>query len=101
MSFAKIKGVLTSRIGRSVSFGPPGDVHAKGGAAIRGIIIEDVWADPEVNSAPRHPQPCGEHCWGDYSFARSLSEYSPTSRVQTEQNRYIMFYAKRLPDLPS
>jgi hypothetical protein len=25
---------------------------------------------------------------------RSLSEYSSTSRVQTEQNRHIMFYAK-------
>ena len=33
--------------------------------------------------------------------ARSLSEYSPTSRVQTKQNRYIMFYAKGLPNLPS
>jgi len=32
---------------------------------------------------------------------RSLSEYSPTSRVQTKQNRYIMFYAKGLPNLPS
>jgi len=34
-------------------------------------------------------------------LARSLSEYSPTSRVQTKQNRYIMFYAKGLPNLPS
>jgi len=33
--------------------------------------------------------------------SRSLSEYSPTSRVQTKQNRYIMFYAKGLPNLPS
>src|ERR1700736_4643816 len=24
-----------------------------------------------------------------------------TSRVQTEQNRYIMFYAKRLPHIPA
>jgi len=34
-------------------------------------------------------------------YARSLSEYSPTSRVPTEQNRYIMFYAKGLPNLPA
>ena len=33
--------------------------------------------------------------------ARRLSEYCPISRVQTEQNRYIMFYAKGLPDVPS
>ncbi len=32
---------------------------------------------------------------------RSLSEYSPTLWVQMEQNRYIMFYAKGLPCLPS
>jgi hypothetical protein len=30
---------------------------------------------------------------------RSLSEYSSTSRVQTEQKRYIMFNAKGLPNL--
>jgi hypothetical protein len=41
--------------------------------------------------------------FADYSrwTTRSLSEYSPTSRVQTKQNRYIMFYAKGLPNLPS
>ena len=39
--------------------------------------------------------------WDYSAYSRSLSEYSPTSRVQTKQNRYIMFYAKGLPNLPS
>ena len=34
-------------------------------------------------------------------LARSLSENPARSREQSERNRHIMFYAKRLPGLPS
>ena len=44
MSFAKIKGKLSSRIGRPVHFGPPEDVKRKGGGAGAGTIIDK--ADP-------------------------------------------------------
>jgi hypothetical protein len=44
MSFAKIKGKLSSRIGRPVHFGPPEDVKRKGGGAGAGTIIDEVWA---------------------------------------------------------
>ena len=43
MSFAKIKGKLSSRIGRPVHFGPPEDVKRKGGGAGAGTIIDEVW----------------------------------------------------------
>jgi len=43
MSFAKIKGKLSSRIGRPVHFGPPEDVKRKGGGAGAGSIIDEVW----------------------------------------------------------
>jgi hypothetical protein len=68
MSFAKIKGKLSSRVGRPVSFGPPQDVKGKGGVAGGGIIIDEAWADPDINEKPPHPQACDAHCWGDYSF---------------------------------
>jgi hypothetical protein len=76
MGFARIKGQLTSRIGRSVRFGPPQDVRTKGGAALQGTIVDEVWADPEINYAPPHKQPCDTHCWGDYSFCSQLIKWS-------------------------
>lgn len=52
MGFSKIKGELTSRIGRSVRFGLPGDVHEAGGEGGYGMIVDEVWADPEINKTP-------------------------------------------------
>jgi hypothetical protein len=45
-----IKGELTSRIGRHVRFGAPQDVQQKGGRAAHGVIVDEVWADPNVYS---------------------------------------------------
>src|SRR5689334_9714492 len=78
MSFAKIKGILSSRIGRSVNFGSPQDVHQQGGRPASGTIIDEVWADPDMNISPMHCQPCehGNDCWGDYSFCGQLIEWN-------------------------
>lgn len=66
MGFSKIAGELTSRIGRAVAFGAPQDVHRKGGKGVRGVIVDEVWADPDLNRAAHR---CAdEQCWGDYSF---------------------------------
>lgn len=64
MGFAKIKGHLTSRIGRRVWFGTPKDVETKEGSAGFGVIVDEVWADPEINLSPqRTPEHNGD--WGD------------------------------------
>jgi hypothetical protein len=75
MSFAKIKGKLSSRVGRRVNFGPPVDVKGKGGVAGAGTIIDEVWAYPDANEKPPHPQGCDVQCWGDYSFCSQLIKW--------------------------
>jgi len=77
MGFAKIQGNLTSRKRCRVRFGAPKDVSERGGKAAFGTIIDEVWADPEINMAPPHTQPCdkGAECWGDYSFSSQLIEW--------------------------
>lgn len=79
MSFAKIHGNLTSRIGRPVSFSPPQDVHARGGSGGNGEIIDEVWADDSMNVSAPHIPACEHHCWGDYSFCSQLIHWSDGS----------------------
>lgn len=69
---------LTSRIGRPVRFGAPLDVHNKGGPPSEGVIIDEVWVDPDHNESAAHSQPCdnGVNCWGDYSFCSQLIKWS-------------------------
>jgi len=81
MSFAKIHGHLTSRIGRPVNFGPPQDVLQKGGSGGAGTIIDEVWADQAINTAPVHEQLCGNWCWGDYSFCSQMIEWDDGRRM--------------------
>jgi len=57
MSFAKIKGNLTSRIGAQVRFGTPKDIGAKGGRPIFGTIVDEVWATPKINTSFFSPLP--------------------------------------------
>jgi hypothetical protein len=71
-----MKGELTSRIGRLVTFRAPQDVHVKGGAGHKGEIVDEVWVDAEINKSPPHERPCDEHCWGDYSFCSQLIKWS-------------------------
>ncbi len=74
MGFAKIKGHLTSRIGCSVRFSAPKDVELKGGGAGYGLIVDEIWADPDINVAPpRAAEHDGD--WGDYSFCAQLIKW--------------------------
>ena len=67
MGWAKVKGNLKSRIGKPVRFGAPKDVRRAGGAARVGRIIDEVWADEDLNkSSKRDSNVPGD--WGDYSF---------------------------------
>lgn len=71
MGFAKIKGNLTSRIGCPVRFGAPRDVDARGGLPSHGVIVDEVWAEPEINTSPARVLD-HDHDWGDYSFTSQL-----------------------------
>ena len=64
-----IEGELTTRIGKWVRFKPPDDVAKAGGTDLRGQIIDEVWADPELNKS----EPSSDvHLWGDHSFFAQL-----------------------------
>src|SRR5258706_5580536 len=74
MGFAQIKGPLTSRIGRPVTYSAPKDVQGKGGISAKGVIIDEVWADETQNHLP--PRSAGHpHDWGDYSFCAQLIKW--------------------------
>ncbi len=76
-----IKGKLSSQIGHRVRFGPPKDM--RGGSIGIGTIIDEVWANPDLNENPSHRRPCphGDHCWGDYSFCSQLIKWNDGSRA--------------------
>ena len=62
-----IRGKLTSRKGCKVWFKPPRDVAITGGNYLRGEIVDEVWATPDINDlAPRLAT--SHEDWGDYSF---------------------------------
>src|SRR6266436_3145331 len=67
----------------SVLLKAPADVDRKGGAAISGKIIDEVWADPAVNDAQSHPGACngGQNRWGDYSFCGQLIRWDNGSHT--------------------
>lgn len=71
MGFAKIRGNLTSRIGCRVRFGAPRDVDARGGPSTHGEIVDEVWAEPSINTSPARALD-HDHDWGDYSFVSQL-----------------------------
>jgi hypothetical protein len=82
MGAAKIRGKLTSRIGRPTHFGAPRDVKQKGGKEGYGRIIDEVWTDETLNDSEPHQRPChwGAECWGDYSFCSQLIEWVDGTR---------------------
>lgn len=84
-----IKGELTSRIGRPVKLGAPKDVKQAGGSASIGIIIDEIWATPEINKKPPRPS-AGPDDWGDYSFCAQL--------IKWDENGYsirLAYYRRR------
>jgi len=54
-------------------------VRNKGGIAGQGVILDEVWAYPEINESTPHSQPCDQHCWGDYSFCSQLIRWNDDS----------------------
>jgi hypothetical protein len=71
MGYAKIRGEPTSRMGSRVRFGAPRDVQQSGGEAGYGTIIDEVWANPEINKKPPRTRGSKDD-WGDYSFCAQL-----------------------------
>ena len=55
----------------------------------------------DLNRGSRSTDPSVLRCARKTKKPRSLSENPARSREQSERNRHIMFYAKRLPGLPS
>ncbi len=74
MGWAKIRGPLTSRVGRMVTFGPPGDVKAAGGTSGAGKITGEVWVDEQLNISPAR-QGSAKDDWGDYSFCAQFIDW--------------------------
>ena len=68
-------GILTSRIGKRVRFGEPRDAQSAGGDPGYGSVVDEVWADEEVNKMPPRPRK-GKDDWGDYSFCAQLIKWS-------------------------
>ena len=89
MGFSQIKGDLTSRIGCQVRFGAPKDVEAKGGKSGFGVIVDEVWADPNINISPSR-QPTSESDWGDYSFCAQLIKWN-----EEEYSIRLAYYRRR------
>jgi len=63
----QIRCRLTSRKGRKVWFKPPNDAAAAGGSYVGGEIVDEVWAQPDINDSPARAS-SGPSDWGDYSF---------------------------------
>lgn len=71
MGFAKIMGNLRSRIGQRTGFKAPGDTAKAGGGGFGGVIIDEIWENPEVlTKPPRKGNPAED--WGDYAFGSQL-----------------------------
>jgi hypothetical protein len=71
MGFARVRGTLTSRVGRKVNYSQPKDVAVVGGSSMSGIIVDEVWADDAINLSPPRDRR-GTDDWGDYSFCAQL-----------------------------
>jgi len=70
-----VPGELTSRVNRRVRFGVPRDIERAGGAPEYGVIVDEIWADPEINRKPPRPS-TGTRDWGDYSFCSQLIRWN-------------------------
>jgi hypothetical protein len=93
MGFAKLHGRLTSRIGRPVRYSAPKDVHEKGGQAAHGIIVDEIWVDPQKNDSPPR-KPNHPHDWGDYSFCAQLIKWNGPM-VDGEHSIRLGYYRRR------
>jgi hypothetical protein len=74
----EIRGPLTSRIGKMVRYGAPGDVRKTGSGDGAGIIVDEVWVDENLNSSPPRKGK-GVQDWGDYSFCAQRIKWESDS----------------------
>lgn len=58
-------------IGETVRYGAPGDVKKRGGTAVDGKIVDEVW-ELEEGGAPESRHLPEEHHWGEYCFFSQL-----------------------------
>jgi len=63
-------GQLTSRIGTGLTLSTDGE-RMGAGKARKGTIVDEVWADPAINTSPPRPPQGASDC-GDYSFCSQL-----------------------------
>lgn len=76
MGFAKVRGPLTTRIGRHVKFRRPQDVARRIGDGVqRGKIVGEIWENQAINLSKPHKHH-RTNCWGDYSFFAQLIEWN-------------------------
>jgi len=78
MGYSRIKGILKSRIGVPVRYSAPRDVAKAGGNQNQGTIVDEVWADPQINIAPPRKRQ-NKDDWGDYSFCSQLIKWQDGS----------------------
>lgn len=65
---------LTTKVGKRVKFRAPKDVKKNGGKAMSGTIIDETWADPNLNNSPSKTRNNNDD-WGDYSFCSQLIKW--------------------------
>jgi hypothetical protein len=78
MGYSRIKGTLRSRINAPVRYSPPRDVARFGGGHRTGKIVDEVWADPDINTLPPRKR-TNKDDWGDYSFCSQLIQWDDGS----------------------
>jgi hypothetical protein len=94
MGASKIRGPLSTRIGRPVRYSAPKDVHGRGGKAVWGVIEDEVWADESLNTSPARP--CeGIEDWGDYSFCAQLIKWNPRPDLPDGEHSIRLAYYRR------
>lgn len=64
-----------SMIGSIVRFSAPGDVKARGGGFVEGIVVDEVW-EIESSGAPEARHLPAKHHWGEYCFFSQFIRWS-------------------------
>lgn len=68
-------GTLESRIGKPVNFCAPEDVREAGGNGFSGMVVDEVWAEPELNASPPRTRQ-GVNDFGDHCYCSQLIRWA-------------------------
>ncbi len=89
-----IKGPLPPRKGNSVTYGAPKDVATRGGKAVTGRIVDEIWENEATNTEP--PKACtGTDDWGDYSFFAQLIKWDSSADLPDGDYSIRLGYYRR------